>query len=77
MKVMIEDQLIDAQAAHLEETQKSLDMEFLVTKTISNNEVWSDLQAWAPSIRHEYDQLVHRKRAVRQVTKEGAPQDGQ
>ena len=70
MKVMIEDQLIDAQTAHLEETQKSLDMEFLVTKTISNNEVWSDLQAWAPSIRHEYDQLVHRKRAVRQVTKE-------
>ena len=70
MKVMIEDQLIDAQAAHFEETQKSLDMEFLVTKTISNNEVWSDLQAWAPSIHQEYDQLVHRKRAVRQVTKE-------
>ena len=70
MKVMIEDQLIDAQAVDADETQKGMEMEFLVTKTIGNAEVWADLEAWAPSIQQEYDQLVNKKCAVRQVTKQ-------
>ena len=70
MKVMIEDQLIDAQAADADEAQKDIEMEFLVTKTVGNAEVWSDLEAWAPSIKQEYDQLVNKKCAVRQVTKQ-------
>ena len=70
MKVMIEDQLIDAQAVDADETQKGMEMEFLVTKTIGNAEVWADLEAWAPSIQQEYDQLVNKKCTVRQVTKQ-------
>ena len=70
MKVMIEDQLIDAQVSSDEEVQKNLNMEFLVTKTISNAEVWADLDAWAPSIKQEYEQLVNKRCAVRQLTKE-------
>jgi len=46
-----------------------LDQEFLVTKTISNTEVWSNLEAWQPSIQAEYNQLVNRKQAVKQITK--------
>ena len=61
MKVMIEDQFIDAQASSDEEVQKNLNMEFLVAKTISNAEVWADLDAWAPSIKQEYEQLVDKK----------------
>ena len=70
MRVMIEDQLIEAQAASSEELHRKMDMEFLVTKTIGNNEVWADLESWAPSIKNEYEQLVQKKQAVRQVTKE-------
>eukprot|EP00435_Cladocopium_sp_Y103_P032651 s1805_g8.t1 len=42
--------------------------EFLVTRTISHAEVWRDLDAWGPSVKQEYNQLVHEKGAVRQMT---------
>ena len=70
MKVMLEDHLIDAQALKNEELQKHMEMEFLVTKTVGNQEVWQDLDAWAPSIRQEFEQLVNKKCAVRQITKD-------
>ena len=41
---------------------------FLVTKTISNKEVWEPLPGWEASIKAEYDQLVNHKTAVIQVT---------
>ena len=41
---------------------------FLVTKTISNKEVWEPLPGWKASIKAEYDQLVNHKKAVIQVT---------
>ena len=69
MKAMIEEQLTEAQAHGAGELQKKLEQEFLVTKTIGNAEVWADLDAWSDSIRQEYDQLVNKKQAVRQITK--------
>ena len=69
MKAMIEEQLTEAQAHDAGEIQKKLEQEFLVTKTIGNAEVWADLDAWSDSIRQEYDQLVNKKQAVRQITK--------
>ena len=70
MKVMLEDHLLDAQAAKHDELQKNMEKEFLVTKTVGNQEVWQDLDAWAPSIRQEFEQLVNKKCAVRQITKD-------
>ena len=43
--------------------------EFLVTRTVSNKEVWEDIKNWEPSVRAEYEQLVNQKQAVKQVTK--------
>ena len=50
-------------------TLEKLNQVFLVTKTISNAEAWASLDAWQPSIKAEYDQLVKNKQAVRQITK--------
>ena len=61
MKAMIEEQLTEAQVHGADELQKKLEQEFLVTKTISNAEVWADLEAWSDSIRQKYDQLVNKK----------------
>ena len=36
--------------------------EFLVTKTISNKEVWESLPDWEPSIKAEYQLVNQRKR---------------
>ena len=69
MKAMLENQLQGAQALEAQRTMEQLDQEFLVTKTISNAEVWANLEAWQPSIKAEFDQLVNNKRAVRQITK--------
>ena len=43
--------------------------EFLVTRTVSNKEVWEDIQNWEPSVRAEYEQLVNQKQAVKQMKK--------
>ena len=43
--------------------------EFLVTRTVSNKEVWENIKNWEPSVRAEYEQLVNQKQAVKQVTK--------
>ena len=40
-----------------------------MTKTISNSEVWANLNDWEASIRAEFQQLVHTKGAVKQVSK--------
>ena len=69
MKMMVEHQLQDAQGCETQRTLEKLDQEFLVTKTISNTEVWSNLVAWQPSIQAEYNQLVNNKQAVKQITK--------
>jgi len=66
---MLENQLKEAQNQQLQEDQQVLEQEFLVTKTISNNEVWSHLDDWENSIRAEFEQLVNMKQAVRQVAK--------
>ena len=50
--------------------QKQIEKEFLVTKTIGAQEVWDNLEDWKPSIQKEYDQLIHNKKAVRQITRE-------
>ena len=49
--------------------QHRLEQEFLVTKTISNSEVWANLGDWEASIKAEFQQLVHTKGAVKQVSK--------
>eukprot|EP00435_Cladocopium_sp_Y103_P017368 s2125_g4.t1 len=67
-RVALERQLRQLQVCDEAEAQRHLEQEFLVTKTISNAEVWNDLEAWRPSIEQEYQQLVHDKGAVRQVT---------
>ena len=69
MKAMIEHQLQEAHEVEAQQVSQSLEKEFLVTKTISNSEVWSHLDDWEPSIKAEFEQLVNNKQAVRQVTK--------
>eukprot|EP00435_Cladocopium_sp_Y103_P021236 s2552_g5.t1 len=61
-RVALEEQLLS-----IAEVENKDANEFLVTRTVSNAEVWRDLEAWAPSIKQEYMQLVHEKRAVRQM----------
>ena len=67
-RVALEDQL----CALEEETavENKVAEEFLVTKTISNKEVWDALPDWEPSIKAEYDQLVNQKKAVIQMTQQ-------
>jgi hypothetical protein len=45
----------------------AMNKEFLVTKTISNKEVWDNLQDWEASVRAEFEQLVNQKKAVQQM----------
>ena len=70
MKSIMEAQLADAQDANVENINKNLEQEFLITRTVGNAEVWSHLQDWEESIKKEYNQLVVQKRAVTQVTKD-------
>ena len=69
LKSMLEDQLQEAQHQKDHVDQRRLEQEFLITKTISNNEVWSHLDDWRASIEAEFEQLVKTKKAVRQVAK--------
>ena len=66
-RVALEDQLLDM--ADIAPVDEKVTEEFLVTKTISNKEVWDNLEDWEPSIKAEYQQLVTQKEAVRQMTK--------
>ena len=70
LKTMLEKQLLQVQQQEQQDEQLRLDQEFLVTRTISNAEVWSHLDDWSESIRKEFEQLVHSKQAVRQVHKD-------
>ena len=67
-KVSIEEELHMRDEEKERSEQQAISHEFLVTRTISNAEVWKDLDAWGPSIKQEYNQLVHEKGAVRQLT---------
>ena len=49
--------------------ENQVGQEFLVTKTISNKEVWAEFDQWKPAITAEYDQLVVSKKAVEPITK--------
>ena len=69
MKAMIGHQLQEAQELECQRATQNLEKEFLVTKTISNSEVWSHLNDWEASIRAEFQQPVNTKQAVRQVSK--------
>ena len=69
LKSMLEDQLQEAKHQKDQVDQRRLEQEFLITKTISNNEVWSHLDDWRASIEAEFEQLVKTKKAVRQVAK--------
>eukprot|EP00438_Fugacium_kawagutii_P019078 Skav200865 [mRNA] locus=scaffold3214:128100:133379:+ [translate_table: standard] len=44
--------------------------DFNITKTISNKEVWDNLELWRPSVEKEYNQLVIEKKAVRQMKRQ-------
>eukprot|EP00435_Cladocopium_sp_Y103_P033382 s1981_g8.t1 len=68
-KDALERQLKQLQILDETEAQKHLDQEFLITKTVSNMDVWKDLESWAPSARKEFEELVNKKQAVRQVTR--------
>ena len=70
LKAMVERQLQNLQQQEEQQALDKVDQEFLVTKTVGNAEVWSNLEAWQPSIKAEYDQLVTNKKAVRQITKD-------
>ena len=69
LRTLLENQLQEVQHQATQQDQAKLDQEFLVTRTISNAEVWSNLDSSAPSIRAEYEQLVNKKQAVRQISK--------
>jgi hypothetical protein len=69
LKSMLEAQLQEAQQQKDQADQHRLEQEFLVTKTISNSEVWANLSDWEASIKAEFQQLVHTKGAVKQVSK--------
>eukprot|EP00435_Cladocopium_sp_Y103_P015239 s4222_g3.t1 len=70
LKQMVEKHLQEAEENDVKQMHQNLEKEFLVTKTVSNQEVWNNLDAWSPSIIKEYNQLIHTKKAVRQVTKD-------
>ena len=69
LRTLLENQLQEIQQKAIQDDYEKLGQEFLVTKTISNAEVWSHLQDWQDSIKAEYQQLVETKQAVRQVDK--------
>ena len=79
-KLAMENELYQKQVEKDELVNKDMENQFLVTKTVSNKEVWDSLSAWEPSIKAEYDQLVHHKRAVVQMSqqqlREKAARDG-
>ena len=64
LRVALEEQMLDIVAHHDQEQQ-----EFLVTRTVGNQEVWNHLHDWELSIRAEHQQLVHQKKAVRQMSR--------
>lgn len=68
-KIEAEEILLKAEHESQSMGQKELEEEFLVTKTISSKEVHEDFENWAPSITAEYNQLVHTKEAVEQISK--------
>lgn len=69
-KVAVEEELHQLEQHKEEAATKAIENQFLVTKTVSNKEVWESLADWEPSIRAEYDQLVHQKKAVIQMSQQ-------
>ena len=69
LRTLLDNHFQEVQHQAMQQDQAKLDQEFLVTRTISNAEVWSNLDSWAPSIRAEYEQLVNKKQAVGQISK--------
>ena len=68
-RVDLENHMLTLNAAQHDQMVESNNAEFVVTRTISNREVWENLTAWEESIRAEFDQLVVKKKAVSQITK--------
>ena len=69
-KLAIEEELHQLRDGKAEQAQQAIENQFLVTKTIGSKEVWEALADWEPSIKAEYDQLVHQKKAVVQITQQ-------
>eukprot|EP00438_Fugacium_kawagutii_P026282 Skav208236 [mRNA] locus=scaffold2601:200137:204873:+ [translate_table: standard] len=71
-KAHIEDTLLDhmrTEDAPTELVNQEVE-EFNITKTISNKEVWENLESWRPSVEKEYNQLVVNKKAVKQMKRQ-------
>ena len=64
----VEEELHQLERDTVDKETKALEKQFLVTKTVSNKEVWDSLSDWEPSIRAGYDQLVHQKKDVVQMS---------
>ena len=69
-KAAIEEELQQLENKKEEDQTKAIANEFLVTKTVSNREVWQNVQDWEPSVRAEFEQLVNQKKAVRQMSRQ-------
>ena len=67
-KAAIEEELQQFENKEEDQTQ-AIAKEFLVTKTVSDKEVWQNAQDWEPSVRAEFEQLVNQKKAVRQMSR--------
>ena len=76
-KAALEEALQQHSEGEQEQVLDQVAQEFLVTKTISNKDVWDNLEDWAPSIEAEFNQLVHSKKAVVPITKEQLLQKAQ
>eukprot|EP00435_Cladocopium_sp_Y103_P075453 s777_g58.t1 len=70
VKQLVEHKLQDLDGQDANAIQQNLEQEFLMSKTVSSQEVWRDLESWSPSIHRECQQLVHKKKAVRQITRD-------
>eukprot|EP00438_Fugacium_kawagutii_P019184 Skav219373 [mRNA] locus=scaffold76:661740:669233:+ [translate_table: standard] len=69
-KTLIEAQLQSLHMAEMEDQAKKVDQEFLVTRTVSNQEVYDHFEDWKEAITNEFRQLVEVKQAVEPVTKD-------
>eukprot|EP00438_Fugacium_kawagutii_P017886 Skav201903 [mRNA] locus=scaffold3992:11450:20578:- [translate_table: standard] len=69
-KTLIEAQLHHLHMVEMDQQLRKADEEFLVTRTVSNQEVYDHFDDWKEAITNEFRQLVEIKQAVEPVTKE-------
>eukprot|EP00438_Fugacium_kawagutii_P026545 Skav234025 [mRNA] locus=scaffold1243:187385:190006:+ [translate_table: standard] len=69
-KSQVEAQLKAIHDAELQRERTQVEKEFLVTRTVGNQEVWSHLDDWKEAITNEFRQLVEVKKAVEPISKQ-------